>query len=367
MGFRNSDGQEAGRGDHAVGEGGWALCRKRDCGRRLSLCGRCGRMERRVRNWTWARGHVQANLDALHLATRVTGTPGVVARGWQRKDLPGGDAHTIVPLKDPSGDPLPKEKNNGTWRADNSGEYPNIVWEDSCSRDMMVGWALGFAATWEVIRDDPAFDAGTKSRLQSDADAILTSLRRIGPKDHDLLIWDADGRPTFHGLLHEDAIDRVYVPGVQSGFQAIMALGIVGGFAYVAENADHDRYLYGDLITKRRLHELARDNMIGLDLGLKSNYSGYNMVFTASWIAGRYLCDADVRAVVADATKTAMYDRPGASRQPIEQGQALYDLVYAANQAGSVSLVVGDGHCRRGRAHARGRHPERLSFAALFQ
>ncbi len=290
-----------------------------------------------------ARAHVIANLDALHLATRVTGVPGVIARGWHLKDVPGSDSYETVPLKNSAGDPLPEEKNNGTWRDDNSGEYPNVIWEDSCSRDMIVGWALGYAATWEVIRDDDAIDSALKSRLQADASAILTSLRRVGPDGHDLLIWDADGRPTYHGLLHEDGLDRVYVPGFQSGFQALMALGIVGGFAYVAEDPDHDSYLYDQLIEARRLHELSRDKMIGLDLGVKSNYSGYNMVFTAAWIASRYLCHEAARAAVVEATESAAYARPGKDRQPVEQGQSLYDIVYAATQAGSTAWAAATG------------------------
>lgn len=89
-----------------------------------------------------ARAHLQRDLDALHLAVAITGEPGVIARGFARGDLPGVGADVeTVPLFDDGGAPLPEEKNNGTWREDNSeaGAYPEYVWEDSCSRDQYVG------------------------------------------------------------------------------------------------------------------------------------------------------------------------------------------------------------------------------------
>jgi len=81
-----------------------------------------------------ARGYLLASLDALHLAQEITGTPGVIARGFQRNDIPHNDV-TTVPLFDGDGNPLPEgPKNNGTWRDDISGNYPDYSWEDSVSR-----------------------------------------------------------------------------------------------------------------------------------------------------------------------------------------------------------------------------------------
>ncbi|HPB51795.1 MAG TPA: hypothetical protein PLZ31_11305, partial [Myxococcota bacterium] len=100
-----------------------------------------------------ARQILLKSLDALHLAQEITGTDGVIARGFQRNDIPHNDVVT-VPLFDEFGNPLPEgDKNNGTWRDDQSGKYPNYSWEDSVSRDMYVGWVTAQAATWEVIKD----------------------------------------------------------------------------------------------------------------------------------------------------------------------------------------------------------------------
>ncbi|MFT3770199.1 MAG: hypothetical protein QM820_32620 [Minicystis sp.] len=285
-----------------------------------------------------ARAHVLADLDALHLATAITGVPGVIARGIARADLPGDGTAATTPLFDGMGNPLPEKKNNGTWRADNSGgKYADYIWIDSCSRDMLVGWAIGYAGVWEVIRLDPTFPDDVKKRLQSDAAEIVKSLRKVGDQGYDLEIHDADGRITTFGYMNENAIDTSYLKGAQNGFQALMAVGIVGAFGYVAEDPDLDSYLYDELMGARKLETMARDNLIGVDLGTMSNYSNYNMAFDAGWLAQRYLCQDAPRAVIREAIETSLYARPGHERQPSEQKMTLYDFTYVAAHAGATA------------------------------
>jgi hypothetical protein len=282
-----------------------------------------------------ARTHVLAALEGLHVATAITGVPGVIARGLARVDLPGDGASATTPLFDGMGNPLPTKKNNGTWRADNSGQYPGYVWIDSCSRDMLVGWAIGYAGVWEVIQLDPTFPADLKQRLQADAAAIGRSLMKVGSQGYDLEIHDADGRVTTFGYINENAIDTSYLKGASNGFQAVMAVGIVGALGYVAQQPDLDAYLYDELLGQRKLDALARDNLIGLDLGTGANYSDYNMAFDAGWLAHRYLCQDGPRAVIRAAVETAMYARPGKQRQPAEQKMTMYDFTYVAAHAGA--------------------------------
>lgn len=283
-----------------------------------------------------ARAHLRADLETLHRASAITGTPGVIARALARTDLPGAGQSVPVPLFAADGSPLPAEKNNGTWRADASGLHPGWVWEDSCSRDMYVGWALAYAAVWEAIRTDPAFEAALKDRLRADATALLDSLMVVRAEGYDLEIRDSDGRRTYHGILNESSVDRVYAAGVPNGFNAYMAVGIVAGLAYVTADPRHLAYLHGQLINARGLLRMARDSLLGVDLGIGSNYSAYNMAFTAGWLAMRYLQRAEDRALARDAALAALYQRPERARQPAEQDQALYDLVaYMAQSGGS--------------------------------
>ena len=310
-----------------------------------------------------ARTHLLASLDALHLAQDITGVPGVIARGFARKDLPGDGQATTTPLFDPAtGAALPLEKNNGTAREDNSGRWPGYIWTDSCSRDMYIGWAMAFGASWEVIRDDPTIADTYKTRLQADALALGKALMVVHdyPQPNgdvwsfDLEIPDADGRTTYHGYLNEQNLDRMYVKGFKNGFYAMMTLGIVSALAYTAEDAELTAYLEQSLIAERKLPQIARDRMMEIDLGAKSNYSNYNMVFMGAWLAARYLHDPDARAAVAESTDEQLYARPGKTRQPKDFAYSLYDFTYAAALSDASAFQAGAPAADQLEAVARG-------------
>lgn len=285
-----------------------------------------------------ARENLTAGLEALHIAHAITGVPGVIARGFSRLDIPG-DAGSIalIPLFDEYGNPMPEEKTNGTWRADNSGgDYPNYIWEDSCSRDQFIGWTTAFAAAWEVIRDDPAFSEDIKDRMQEEARLIGLSLSVVRESGYDLEIFDADGRTAYHGYMNENNYDRIYIPflPIKDGMYALMAVGCVAALAYVAEDAELDSYLYDELIEERKLHQIFRNNQAGVDLWIQSNYSSYNMAFQAAFLAGRYTDDARVQEAVAWCLMDNLYDHTSWHlRQPKELKQSLFDFVYAQGVA----------------------------------
>jgi len=286
-----------------------------------------------------ARQHLLAGLDALHLAQAITGTSGAIARGFIRTDMPTY-VYPTTPLFDTSGGPLPAEKNNGTWREDNSGGlYPKHIWEDSCSRDQLIGWVAAMGAAWEVIATDPNVAASYRQTLQQDAKELGLGLKVVRKSGYDLELIDADGRTTYHGYLHESAFDRIYIPNpwVKNGVNAIMALGIVATLAYVSQDQVVQDYLDQQLIAKRKLHEVARDQLI-VDLGPKNNYSGHNMAFMGAWLAARYLQGAQALVDVRKALSTKLYDNPAlATPQPSGWKQSLFDLIYAAGAAGATA------------------------------
>jgi hypothetical protein len=281
-----------------------------------------------------ARARLLPVLDGLHIATAITGVPGVIARSIASKALPGNADRETTPLFDADGKALPYEKNNGTLREDNSGLYPDWIWTDSCSRDMLVGWAQAYAAVAEAMRGDPSFDEALKQRLRDDAKAIGTSLSIVRESGYDLEIRDADGRMTYHGVLNENSIDRDYVEGGNNGFYAMMALGIVSGLAYAAEDQGLVDYVRNELIGKRHLELIARDHMLWVDMGVGSNFSNFNMAFTGAWLALRYTPDAASRAVLREATAHSLYDVPGSTRQPAEMKQSWFDFIQAGGATG---------------------------------
>lgn len=289
-----------------------------------------------------AREHLVAGLEALHIAHAITGVPGVIARGFHKKTLPGFPAYDVQPLFDGEGNPLPPEKNNGTWREDNSpgGDYPDYLWEDSCSRDQFIGWCAASAAAWEVIRDDDTFDEALKDRLQEDARLIGLSLAVVRESGFDLEIFDADGRTTYHGYMNENNYDRLYLPfiPIKNGMYSAMALGCVAALAYTAEDDELTSYLMDTLVGQRRLHEIAAGNQLGVDLWWQTNYSAVNMAFQGAHLAIRYLPDDAVRAYLRYAIDKKLYFKQGFPRQVKEQKASLFDFMYASGVAGSTAF-----------------------------
>ncbi len=288
-----------------------------------------------------AREQLLRSLDAMHIAFTIPGVPGVVARGFIRSDLPGfGSNVETIPLFDQNGNPLPEEKTNGEWREDNSGQYPNYVWEDSCSRDMMLGWAAASAAVTEVIQNDSSFDPQILRRIRNDASAVVKELMKVRESGYDLEFPDADGRTTYHGYLNENNLDGNYIDGLQNGFYATMALGIFGAYVYASENAEGLAYLKDELIGNRDLPRLAAEQMKFVDMGLVSNYSNYNMAFASIWLAMRYIDDSYAQEQLRIALESQLYNVPGGDRQPVEIKQSLYDFIYAAGKTKGTAFVL---------------------------
>jgi hypothetical protein len=276
-------------------------------------------------------------LDSLHLATAITGVPGVIARGFIRTDVPGDGQHeTLLPLFDEAGDPLPEVKNNGAWRADNSGGlFPEYIWEDSCSRDQYIGWVAAAGAAWEVIKDDDSIPQDYKDRLQADARELGHALMVVRESGYDLELPDADGRTTLHGYMNEQCIDsNVYIPGLRNGFHAAMALGSVATWAYVSEDPELKTFLYDDLIATRQLDMMPAEDLGPVNTGVGTNFSNFNMAFQGIWLALRYVDSPAATSRLRQGLDKKLYDN-GGKRQPREQKQSLFDYVYAAGMAGS--------------------------------
>lgn len=276
-----------------------------------------------------AREQLLRGLDALHMAFEITGIDGI-ARGFSNRSYPGGDNAT-TPLFDGQGNPLPEEKTNGTWREDNSGgQYPDFLWEDSCSRDMLVGWLIGLGAAWEVIQDDNNIPEKYKDTLKEDARGLVNNLRSVRESGYDLELMDADGRTTYHGYLNENNFNRTYVDGVRNGFYTIMALGIVGLLADIVDDPEIDGYLYDKLIEHREFAIIAKEQSLEINLEEGTNFSNYNMAFDGAWLALRFIEGDKVRADIREALEVQLYNTPGKKFQPVEQQQSFFDLVYAA-------------------------------------
>jgi hypothetical protein len=289
-----------------------------------------------------ARAQLVRGMEGLDVAARIDGVPGVMARSLIRIDLPNAGFADPLPLFDSGGNPLPPEKNNGTWRHDQTGAHPSFVWEDSLSRDMLVGWAMAFGAVWEVVKDDDTIPAELKSRISEDARDEARALMRVGESGYDLEIPDADGRLTFHAYLNENAVDRFYLDGAENGFHAIMALGIAGALAYAAEDAEIDLWI-DRLVTERKLAQIAEKDMLVVNLGYGSNFSNYNMAFTGMYLALRFVHHEKANVWLEKANAEELYRKQGAppERQPAILKQSFFDLTFALRNHDAAAIENG--------------------------
>jgi hypothetical protein len=286
-----------------------------------------------------ARQFVLRGMEGLRIAVEITGVKGVIARGYLRKDIPGAGATTpVTPLFDDQDNPLPPVKTNGTWRADNSPDhkYPNYIWTDGCSRDMLLGWAAAFGGVWEAIKDDPTFDPELKALHQQYASDVAHNLMTVKPDGYDLEIGDADGRTTINGLLNENAWDTIYLPwlGIKDGGYTLMSLGIISALAYASEDPEVVDYLYQTLLGPRRFQDITYHNIIGINLWWETNYGDINMAFQGMLLAQRYIDDEETIAKLRHTLAYKLYDYPpDATRMPKQFSYSLFDFAYAAGVA----------------------------------
>ncbi len=273
-----------------------------------------------------ARARVVRAAESWHVFYQVTGGGGLVARGIRRRvpedpgapPLPGAEPQT-VPLYDGDGVAQPRPKTNGSWRADNSsGSLPDgeWMWVDSCSKDQLVGQVFGMVALYEAIKDDPDIDQGLVDRMAEDARQVgqmlmterdLAQLEAVngnplGEGLYDLIIMDADGRPTMYHDLNPKSLEKFYFPHDSPSFNrfnVVMALGVIKGLHHVSGDPALEAYLYEELMDEREYLDLLFREEGAIDyiyLGSNTNWDNPDMTGVALWIALYTETDPEVRA-----------------------------------------------------------------------
>ena len=304
-----------------------------------------------------ARADVVKALEYLPVINIITGIPFGIARGAMllksknenEPPFPGGTP-TLVPLFDEEGNPLPPgEKNNGTSRPDNSGGIlPEGLWywEDSCSKDQLVGWVAAMATLYDAAVGDPSIDPALVEALREMACAVGAGLRQKVPftaldgetYDYDLVIMDADGRPTKHHDLNPLALEGMYLPPestIYNVFNLLMGLGIVKGLYHVCGDEASEAFLYQELLGMRDYLDMVprKDDKDALDyvyMGPKTNFSNVNMIAIALFLNVWYESDAEVNEGMLDFVENRWWDVPGVIQSARHLKQPYFDALYQA-------------------------------------
>jgi uncharacterized protein (TIGR03382 family) len=314
-----------------------------------------------------ARAKVFRAARSWHVFKAIPGGGGVVARGIIRLvpedpedppiPLPG---YNPVPLFDGDGNPLPQPKDNGTRRDDNSdGVLPEGTWGwiDSASKDQLSGQVFGMVVLHEAlsaIAGDTTLDAAERAEanrlieeIAADAVAIggmLMAKRQIlgmegpaGEGEYDLIIMDADGRPTMYHDLNPLSIEKIYLPEDASGFNVFnvfMAIGVLKGLLHVSGDPAIEEFLYRDFLGERGYLAKAADTrgedaVNYLYVGTLTNTDVPDMTAVVLFITLFTENDPEVAAVVRDFFEHQWWDpdwetRFSASRSKMPLWHAIY-------------------------------------------
>ncbi len=303
-----------------------------------------------------ARARVVRAAESWHVFKVITGGGGLVARGIRLMDHGDPDLPPIpvtypdmIPLFDDDGAPLPQPKTNGEYRWDNSGGVlpeGKWIWKDSCSKDQMVGQVLAMTALYDAMKDDPDIDQTLVETLAEDArliGAMLMETREIagwdfliGSGEYDLIIMDADTRPTYHHDLNPYSVEKVYVDPegpIYNLFNLVMAIGVVKGLHHVSGDPALESYLYEELLHARDflgMVERWRDPMVlnYIYAGTNTNFDNPDMTGVALWLALRHETDPAVRAVLGEFLENGWWMREGESHTARLCKQPLWHALY---------------------------------------
>lgn len=290
-----------------------------------------------------------------HVFHHVAGQ-GIVARGIRRvvpeKDgdppIPGG-VPELIPLADEQGLPLPQPKDNGTWRADLSGgELPEgtWIWVDSCSKDQLLGQVFALTVLYDTLNGDPDIPADILPELQEDARRIAEMLMEqrdveglegaTGMGFYDLIIMDADGRPTFWHDLNPLSFEKMYLPESSTTFNVFnlfMALGIMKGLFHVTGDPAIEEYLYEELLGVRGFQDMAlrsrtEDALDYVFVGSQTNFDNPDMTALALWLNLYLETDDEVDGAVRAFMEEGWWKRDGESHSADRAKQPLWNAIY---------------------------------------
>ncbi len=245
--------------------------------------------------------------ESWHVFATIAG-PGTVARGVRRV-VPAAEEPTLpgviperVPLADGDGEPLPEDKTD-TWRAPVAVGLDDWIWLDNSSKDQVSGYALAALYLWDALRNEPSAPAAVVDALADDLARLARNLMKVDPDlGIDLVVRDADGRPTTFGDLNARMLGGTNLKplpedsNLMNGFNAALALGIFRAAYSVSGDPELGEFYYSELIGRREYMRHAVETAGLVYLGESTNFSNVNMLAIALATLGRIENDVQVRS-----------------------------------------------------------------------
>ncbi len=262
-----------------------------------------------------------------HNMMKITGVPGLFSRVMINPALPGFPSADKLAVWYPDCDLAVKHCKR--FNEVKEGEFKGWWFKNDVSKDEYAAHMFAMATAWEVV-DDPE----VRERV---ADIVL----QVGDHlvDHQLAITDIDGKMTLFGGMMAMGVDDF------PGFDAVLTLSwlklaaVVGG---AEKGAKYQQFIDDCLLQKNGVKECIPGepphpytdylDMVGLDLGCKTNWNNHNMSQLAMFSLIRTEEDPQLKDIYRKTLRQQMWE-PDDPYPMNEQKKTLYTMFYLINKA----------------------------------
>lgn len=288
---------------------------------------------------------IELLLEGERRRMAITGVPGLYTRQNIPPDVPGIACPSELERYVPD-----SEKDDNQWvrvgpggcvqvvdpdtmqfvATDHCGleEFAGWCWLDNVSQDEYSGHMLAHAAVAKLV-DDPSVQEKNAALLQQIGQHLI---------DHELELFDWDGRRTEHGKL--------WAGDTLSGFAATMSLAFMQTVAFGTGDPAFrqwiDRCMLGPpaeeppCIHKFGAATLPYDQLLapaGIHLGCMSNWNNFSMHMLSLHTLLLHEQNPRVRVAAQQALQYDLFEPDGVDRPLAEQHNALFDFIFAADKA----------------------------------
>ncbi|MBM4353342.1 MAG: hypothetical protein FJ109_06015 [Deltaproteobacteria bacterium] len=260
-----------------------------------------------------------------HNMMKITGVPGLFSRVMINPSLPGFPSAEKLAVWYPDCDLSVKHCKR--FNEVTEGEFKGWWFKNDVSKDEYAAHMFAMAVAWEVV-DDPEVRTRVEDIVLQVGDHLV---------DHKLAITDIDGKMTLFGGMMAMGVDD-FPP-----FDAVLSLSwlklaaVVGG---PEKGKKYQDFLDDCLLQKNGVKECIPPeppkpytdylDMVGLDLGCKTNWNNHNMSQLAMYSLIRTEDDPVLKALYRKTLRKQMWE---ADDHPMaEQQKTLYAMFYMINK-----------------------------------
>jgi len=258
-----------------------------------------------------------------HDMLEITGVPGLFTRVIVNPALPGFPSADQLAVWYPDCDLSVKHCKK--FIEVTEGPYKGLWFKNDVSKDEYAAHMFSMAVAWELV-DDPEVRERVADIVTQVGDHLI---------DHALNITDVDGKVTTFGAMNAAGFDD------WPGFDAVLSLS----WLRLATTVGGDKYrdFYENCLLQKsgkkacipgeepKPYTVYIKDMVGLDLGCKTNWNNHNMAQLSMYHLVRNEDDPEIKALYRDALAHQLW-APTDPYPMRDQQKTLYTFFYLVNR-----------------------------------